>query len=407
MCRCDPQRGTGYRVERTSKLFQLLIPLALSACLNGAAHAAEADCTGSAPCPAAEQAAPAAAPTWRESVDKAREDLAASLFGVQLSAFGDVQSSYGDSGGQKMNWGSFELDAAGDFSHDLQGAMAAVNTPEGTTIAVGFLDYHTFGGRIAPRGRLWAGTGLHVQVGRFDVPFGNDWQFFASKDSVSISRPLTTDLVMGGGYNDTGIRVLGNNGSTNFNAFLLRGFNSGRLIGGRLGLTPFSALFSFAEAREPKGVELGLSYFYDASSSWQKKEAGWATDAEVRHGNWDGRFEYMVRRKEPVPGDVTVLRGWHFTQEYALGEMVAWPTTLFARYEQDAVQPAEIVTLGAEAGDARDVRVAAGFSTNLGRRDLVLWKVEAQHYRAATPTTRALPGYAHDILWFTQLVLLL
>jgi hypothetical protein len=66
--------------------------------------------------------------------------------------------------------------------------------------------------KTRPRGE----EGFHVQLGRFDVPFGNDWQFFASKDSVSISRPLTTDGIMDGGYNNVGLRVLGNNGTVRF-----------------------------------------------------------------------------------------------------------------------------------------------------------------------------------------------
>jgi hypothetical protein len=350
----------------------------------------------------------AEAPTLRESINKARAGLSESLFGLDISGFGDVQSNYDDTGKQKLGWGAFELDAAGELSPDMQAALAVVFDPTGTQMTVGFVDYHTFGGRIAPRGRLWVEKGFHVQVGQFDVPFGNDWQFFASKDSVSISRPLTTDQVMAGGYNDTGIRMLGNDGSVNFNTFVLRGFNKGRLAGGRVGVTPFSDPFSLKGAKEPKGFEFGLSYLYDADKSGKKNEMAWAVDSEVRSGGWSGRFEYMVRRKElRIDEAGTVVRGWHLTQEYALGEAIAWPTTLFARYEQSKTQPAEILTLGADAGDDRDGRVAAGFSSNAAAGDIVLWKFEAQHYRAATPATRALPGFGRRLFWFTQMVVML
>jgi hypothetical protein len=252
--------------------------------------------------------------------------------------------------------------------------------------------------------------GFHIQVGRFDVPFGNDWQFFASKDSVSISRPLTTELVMDGGYNDKGIRVLGNNGSINFNTYVLRGFNEGRLIGGRLGLTPFSDPFSLKTAKEPKTFEVGLSYFYDANASWKKNETGFAADAEVFVDDWSGRFEYVNRKKEPVLGaESSALRGWHITSEYLLDEDegIAWPTTVFARYEQGTLEPPEIASLGAEAGDARDVRVAAGARTNLGGSDVVQLKFEVQHYRNATPATRAMSGFGRNLLWFMQMVVAL
>lgn len=381
----------------------------LSVCMAGAVHAAEGECSDqNANACTSEETSPAESPTLRESIDKARGNLADTLFGLDISGFGDVQSSYDEAGKQKMDWGAFELNVSGEFSDDLQGALAVVADPTGTTMTVGFLDYHTFGGRIAPRGRLWAEKGFHVQVGQFDVPFGSDWQFFASKDSVSISRPLTTDLVMEGGYNDTGIRVLGNNGSVNFNTFLLRGFNAGKLVGGRLGLTPFSNPFSLKGAQEPKAFEFGLSYLYDADSSWRKNESAWSADTEVSSDGWIGRFEYMVRKKEfRIDEFCTVTRGWHFTQEYALGEKVAWPTTLFARYEQVAVQPAEILTLGADAGDDRDVRVATGFSSNIVNSDIMQWKFEVQHYRATTPSTREMPGFGRRLFWFTQLVVML
>jgi hypothetical protein len=376
--------------------------------LVGAAEAIDGDCPDPNACATGAKVSPVVTPpTMRDSIENAKSDIAKNIFGLQLSAFGDVSNNYDDSGKRKLD-STFELDASADFGDDLQGALALVNEKVGTSMPVGFLDFHTFGGRIAPRGRLWVEKGLHIQVGRFDVPFGNDWQFYASKDSVSIARPLTTDLVMGGGYNDKGMRVLGNNGSVNFNAFILRGFNAGRLIGGRLGLTPFSDPFSLISAKEPKTFEFGLSYFYDANASWKKNEAGYAADAEVFLDDWHGRFEYMVRKKEPRSGvEGSVLRGWHFTQEYLIGDAVAWPTTIFVRYEQGALSPPDIATMGVDAGDARDVRVAAGSKTNLGSSDVFQLKFEVQHYRSATPTTRAMPGFSDKLIWYMQLVVAL
>ena len=349
------------------------------------------------------------APTLRDSIDKAKASLADKLYGLQLSAFADMQTDYDDTGNHDLTWGSIELDASADLSENMQAAMALVkNKEEDAAATTGFLDYHTFGGSIAPRGRLWVEKGFHIQAGRFDVPFGNDWQFYASKDSVSISRPLTTDLVMDGGYNDTGGRVLGNNGSVNFNAFLLQGFNPGRLVGGRVGLTPFSDPFSLKGTREPKTLELGLSYLYDANLLWQKTETALAVDGELHLDASESRFEYVVRKKEPVPGDDGTTRsGWHVTQEYTVAEALSWPTTFFARYENVLVQPPEIATLGAAAGDERDVRVAAGFSANLFNGNIVQWKFEAQHYIESTPSTRSMPGFGPSVTWYTQLVLIL
>jgi len=403
-------QGMSFHVENTTKRASLIFAFVVAICSADIAQAVDGDCLNrnGETCSANDRKSPEEASTLRESLDKAKTALAEQLFGFQFSAFGDVQSGYDDAGKQKLNWGSFELDVSGDFSDNMQAAMAVVQTQERASLATGFLDYHISGGRIAPRGRLWVEKGFHFQAGRFDVPFGNDWQFFASKDSVSITRPITTELIMAGGYNDKGIRVLGNNGSVNFNAFLLRGFNKGRLVGGRVGLTPFSDPFSLKGAREPKTLELGLSYFYDANTSWKKNETGFAVDSEVHLDAWTGRFEYLVRKTEPQLGmERTTLRGWHITQEYALGEVVSWPTTIFARYDQSVMGPPDIDVYGATAGDSRDVRVAAGFSSNLFNSNILQWKFEVQHYRAATSSTREIPGFGRSILWLTQLVVIL
>jgi hypothetical protein len=242
--------------------------------------------------------------------------------------------------------------------------------------------------------------GFHVQVGRFDVPFGNDWQFYASKDSTSISRPLTTATIMEGGYNDAGIRVLGNNGTLNFNTYLLQGFQPGRLLGGRIALTPFGDPFSLKGTREPKVAELGISYFYDGTSTWAKRETGLALDADGRLGPYYVRAEYVTRTRQPEPGSATpaaTSRGWHLTQELTLQDTLPWPTTFFARGERVAA-----VTDG--FADGHDTRAAAGLSATLA--GVLQIKLEADHYLAASPATLAVRNYRPN-QWYAQIVVVL
>lgn len=344
--------------------------------------------------------APPASPTLRESIDQARTRLAEALFGLQASAFADALSGYNDDGRRTTRFDAAEVDLSGDLTRDLQAAMALVSDRDATRLGVGFLDYHPFGGGIAPRGQLWVEKGFHVQVGRFDVPFGNDWQFYASKDSISISRPLTTDAIMDGGYNDAGLRILGNNGTVNFNAFLLRGFHPGRLLGGRIGLTPFGDPFTLSRTRDPKVAEIGLSWFYDAASDWRKRETGLAADAEGRVGRYYARAEYLVRTREPDPqlGGALTRRGWQLTQELSLQDLVPWPATLFARLERVACtgSPAQDQPLG------RETRVAAGLSATF--KGVLQVKLEGQHDLASS-TLRATPYGATQ--WFAQLVVVL
>lgn len=338
---------------------------------------------------------------WRGAIDRGRDGLAGALGGLQLSAFGDALAARDDEGRQRAEFDAFELDGTVDLTEDLQAAAAGVAARGNPTrLTVGFLDWHPFGGQIAPRGRLWVEKGFHVEVGRFDVPFGNDWEFYASKDSASVSRPLTTAEVMDGGYNDAGVRVLGNDGTFNFNAYLLRGFNPGRLVGGRIGFTPLSDPFSLRASRESKPLELGLSWFYDATSDWRKREAGGAADVEGRRGPWYGRAEYVVRqtRSGDLAGPGLFRRGWHFTQELALDGTLGLPSTAFLRYERTWTRDLDPVPAGP---DGRDARVAAGLSaTFLG---ILQAKAEGQHFLSASAATRASRAW-NENLWLLQLV---
>ncbi len=330
-------------------------------------------------------------PSWRASIDRGRDRLADALGGFQLSAFGDVLDEAAPDGHRRLAFDAAELDLSGELTDTLGLSAAGVKDRQDTRLASGFLDLHPFGATLAPRGKLWVEKGFHVQVGRFDVPFGNDWQYYASKDSVSISRPLTTDQVMDGGYNDAGLRVLGNNGTINFNAYLLRGFQPGRLVGARLGFTPFGNPFSLKGARDPKVAELGYSVFYDGASDWRRREAGEAGDLEIHLGAYTLRTEVLDRRRWPVDGPAEHRHGWHLTQELAVG-----PATAFARYER--------VVLLAGPGSGREARLAAGFSATF--RGLVELKLEGQHCLSARGTLPP-PDTPQPNAWLAQLVLVL
>lgn len=324
----------------------------------------------------------------RGAFDRAKAQISDRMVGLQVTAFGDVLwARDGETGRGRLDWGAAELDLNLDLHPDLQAAAALVWTREATLLTVGFLDYHLFGGRIAPRGRLWAEKGFHLQAGRFDVPFGNDWQFFASKDSVSVTRPLTTDAVMEGGYNDAGVRALGNTGAFNFNLYALRGFSQGRLYGGRMGLAPFGNPYSLKGAREGKGAEFGFSALLDRDGAGRKRGSATAWDVEYRGGSFQVRAELLERRWEAGEDEpARTLRGWHATVEVPLEEWLGRPLTVFARIDRAAASPLE-----EGPGDARDARVSAGFSLDLG--GVIQLKAEVQRWSEASASTRGAASY--------------
>ena len=86
-------------------------------------------------------------------------------------------------------------------------------------VAVGVIDYHLFNDSAPVRGRIFDEPGFHVQAGRFDLPYGVDYQYFASVDRPSISAPITTERIQLGGYNSDGIRLYGTEGMFDYTLY--------------------------------------------------------------------------------------------------------------------------------------------------------------------------------------------
>lgn len=221
-----------------------------------------------------------------------------------ISGFFDLQAD------RVFSLGSLELDLAKELGKSAQLSAAVVTDGHTANLAVGYVDVHLIGGLIAPRGRVPAEKGLHVQIGRFDVPFGNDWQYFASKDRVELSAPLTTDAIMDGGYNDTGIRVFGNTPSFHYSAFALRGDRDGRVFGSRLGFTP---------RPDTHILEAGVSFLRKSASG----ETIFAVDSESRVGRCHLRGEYI---RDGVSA-------WQVTASFDAGTHAGMAVTPFARYD--------------------------------------------------------------------------
>lgn len=171
-----------------------------------------------------------------------------------------------------------------------------------------------------------------------------------------MARPLTTVLVTEGGFNDRGVRLLGNNGTVNVHAYALHGSGEGRRFGGRLGFTPFGVPFALKERRDPKQVELGVSAFTQRAPGGREAERAFALDLELNLGPFTLLAEHLDRRRRPAEGPTHAHRGWHLTPHWAFGED---GLKVFARYEKVWGGTAE----GADTAPA--TRFSAGLSTTL------------------------------------------
>ena len=341
-----------------------------------------------APAGEAEAAPPPSEPeSLKAALEKVRE-------GLGLSGFLDVRAADYRTDPNVFSMGDFELDLAREVGRKVQVAAALVVNDEGAELAVGFFDVHVVGAPIAPRGRLPVEKGFRVQIGRFDVPFGGDWQYFAAKDRPELSAPLTTETVMDGGYNDVGLRLLGGTGSLGWSAYWLRGEGEGTLVGGRLAMTPFDNPYRLRE--RVRALELGASALHDFDGDGGTESTSFAVDAELRGPLGRLRAEYVRRDLRPVEGreERLVLSGFHVTATFDAGAPAGVPLTPYARYDTAKEEPSPAREPSGGETWGRTGRLSAGL--NAGLFDRLSLKLEFQRTLSAPPSVEAEEGFHRD-----------
>lgn len=264
-----------------------------------------------------------------------RQHIRETTGGLEFSGFFDVGMSERRQNPNLFELGDFEFDMEHAISEHFQVAAALVFNEDASELAVGFIDYHIYGGAIPSRGRLFEQSGFHVQIGKFDVSFGNDWQFYASADRYNISAPLTTENVLDGGYNDTGLRVLQAHPSFNYSLHFLKGKEEGNTYGGRLVLTPLNTPFTLQDSGSPV-LELGGSYLQDVDRHDRWEERAWAVDLFFEWQRLQLLSEYVDResRLEQRAHD-----GYHLTLAYQLREWEHLSLRAFGRVDQAQSEP--------------------------------------------------------------------
>jgi hypothetical protein len=330
-------------------------------------------------------------PSGLESLKSALEGIRE---GLGLSGFFDVRAADSRTDPNVFSMGDFELDLAREIGKSVQVAAALVVNDEGTSLAVGFVDVHLLGGLVAPRGRLPVEKGFHVQLGRFDVPFGNDWRTFAAKDRIELSGPLTTEVVMDGGYNDVGVRAFGNTGSLDYTAYWLRGEGKGTLVGGRLGFMPFDNPYRLRGRVRP--VEIGVSALHDFDGDGGTESTSFGVDTELRVPLGRLRAEFLRRDLRPAEGrDERVVRsGFHVTATVDVGAPAGVPLTPYVRYDTAKDEPSSPSGPSADEAGGRTERLSAGANASL--LEVLFLKLEYQRTLAAPSPVEAEEAFHRD-----------
>lgn len=340
--------------------------------------------------PAATPPAPAG-----EKVEPEEGGLAEALAGIRdalgLSGFFDVKAADTGTDPNAFSMGDFELDVAREIGKHVQVAAALVVNDEGAELSVGFVDVHVVGAPVAPRGRLPVEKGFRAQLGRFDVPFGGDWQYLASKDRTEISAPLTTEAVLDGGYNDVGLRLLAAGESLGWTAYWLRGEGEGTAFGGRVVLTPFDNVYRLRQ--RVRAFEVGVSGLLDLDGDGGTETASLAIDGELRGPIGRLRSEWARRDERAVPGREgrLVRSGLHVTALVDAGSVASVPLTPWVRWDTARQEPEGE---GPEVVAGRTSRLTAGLNALLF--DVLTLKLEYQRILSAPPEVEAAEDFRRD-----------
>ncbi|TAN66799.1 MAG: hypothetical protein EPN17_13170 [Methylobacter sp.] len=298
--------------------------------------------------------------------------------GLNISGFFDINAKTGNPTDQTFSVGSVELDL--DYAHDEHfGASTALvlcgdssgagsdapahiycggSGPGGlgggsAGFAAALVDYHLFSDRIPPRGRIFNNQGLHIQVGRFDLPFGTDYQNFANKDRVTITAPLTTSRMQLGGYNADGLRSYGSWNMFNYSVFWTDAIyaNDGHAIGGRLGMSLGQNAYTVHHNKPDaiqEGIEFGVSHLSELNGSNNIRNTVYGADLSIGYGMLRLQNELMLLQAHQddfldADGNIALTTtdtpfgrsrqlGYHATLIADLERFINYPLRAFARY---------------------------------------------------------------------------
>lgn len=170
---------------------------------------------------------------------------------LEISGFVDVLTQGQQGEKTTFGMGAFEIDFASEFSSKVSFEGAVVVEGEEVGLGQTLVDF-----------KLLNEDKLGLQAGLLDMPFGIDYQVFATPDRKLVTPPLVTELMMDGGWGDVGVNLYGCVPRLNYNLYAVNGMgedsgvpvnqltdnNSAKTAGGRIGVLPI------------KDLELGFSY---------------------------------------------------------------------------------------------------------------------------------------------------
>ena len=276
-----------------------------------------------------------------------KEELFEKLFGgkapLEITGFFDVTLQSQDERDSPFEYGAFELDMEYAYNEHYSVSTALAWEDGSADVAVGVIDYHLFNDSAPVRGRIFDEPGFHVQAGRFDLPYGVDYQYFASVDRPSISAPITTERIQLGGYNSDGIRLYGTEGMFDYTLYAVDSLygDNGSAVGGRMAFFPSRNPYQLHRFGSPRFAELGVSFLWDMDRDYGARNGVYGIDFTLNYNRFLLVTEWMNRDsyQDVLSGAGDNLgerdeSGFQVTLVTELEDIVKQPVYFFSRYDR-------------------------------------------------------------------------
>jgi hypothetical protein len=275
-----------------------------------------------------------------------KEELFEKMFGgkvpLEITGFFDFTLQSQDERDSPFEYGAFELDLEYAYNEHYAVSTALVWEDDSAVVGAGVIDYHLFDDSVPIRGRIFDEPGFHVQVGRFDLPYGADYQYFSPVDRPNVSAPVTTERIQLGGYNSDGIRVYGTGRVFDYTLYAVDSMygDNGGTVGGRLAFFPSRNPYRLHRFGSARLAELGFSFLRDMNEDYDARDDVYGFDFTLNYDRFLLVTEWMNRNSDEdvLSGAGANLgeqdeSGFHVTLVTELEDIVKQPIYLFSRYD--------------------------------------------------------------------------
>jgi TolA-binding protein len=341
-------------------------------------------------------------PSLRKKEEEAKAAAAEEEAGPKVAGWMEMTARTKGTDTTVFNLGIIELDLDKIVESDHFAASAALDwfpygNPNGVQIGVGLVDFHLYDNAVPVRGRIFQDPGFHLQVGQFDLPFSSDYQYFAAKDRLTVTPPMTTTRIqMSGianpannGFNSTGIRSYGSWNNFNYAVYWTQSIYDsnpsfqGGLVGGRVGYA-IKNPYRLHKKNEQPILDIGLSSFIDMDRHDKTGDKLYALDASFSYGVFRLLNEFILHDaslyREGNPVGLADEYGFHSTGIVNLESWLHMPINAFGRYQEwhprydfvnldgtdYRVRPIRMVSAGLQYQMNRFVQIKLEYNDSLG-----------------------------------------